>query len=92
VIKGIAITDSGIGASIEANKVNETRAALVHDNISAHLGVEQDGMNLLCLGGSIIGIEKAVELATTFVKAEFNREKHQFQKSIAIETPNPIYF
>lgn len=77
VQRGIAVCGSGVGASIAANKVDGARAALVHDHYAAHQGVEDDDMNILCLGGRIIGIEKATELSETFLKARFsNAERH----------------
>jgi len=78
VDRGIAICGSGVGASIAANKISGVRAALVHDHFSARQGVEDDDMNVLCLGGKIIGIEKALDLATTFLKSKFsNAERHK---------------
>lgn len=75
--RGIAICGSGVGASIAANKIKGVRAALVHDNFSAHQGVEDDNMNLLCLGGRVIGEKVAEELIDTFLKAEFTEaERH----------------
>lgn len=77
VQRGIAVCGSGVGASIAANKVDGARAALVHDHFAAHQGVEDDDMNILCLGGKIIGIEKANELVQTFLNAKFsNAERH----------------
>lgn len=77
VVRGIAICGSGVGASIAANKVNGIRAALIHDSFSAHQGVEDDDMNLLCLGGRVIGIKTAEELITAFLKAKYiGAERH----------------
>lgn len=77
VDRGIAICGSGVGASIAANKVKGVRAALVHDNFSAHQGVEDDDMNLLCIGGRVIGESLAKELIETFLQAKFsNAERH----------------
>jgi len=77
VERGIAVCGSGVGASIAANKVDGARAALVHDHFSAHQGVEDDDMNILCLGGRIIGIEKAAELSESFLKSKFSHaERH----------------
>jgi ribose 5-phosphate isomerase B len=77
VERGIAVCGSGVGASIAANKVKGVRAALVHDNFSAHQGVEDDNMNLLCLGGRVVGEKVAEELIDTFLKAEFTHaERH----------------
>src|SRR5262245_50594370 len=61
VERGIAVCGSGVGASICANKVTGARAALIMDHFSAHQGVEDDHMNIVCLGGRIIGPESAWE-------------------------------
>lgn len=72
VERGIAICGSGVGASIAATKVNGVRAALVHEVYSAKQGVEDDDMNVLCMGGRVIGIEQAINLSLTFLKAQFS--------------------
>jgi ribose 5-phosphate isomerase B len=78
VTRGIAMCGSGVGASIAANKVAGVRAALIHDYFSAHQGVEDDDMNLLCLGGRVTGTEMAKELITAFLKATFiGGERHR---------------
>jgi len=75
--RGIAICGSGVGASIAANKVAGVRAALIQDHFSAHQGVEDDDMNLLCLGGRVTGFANAQELILAFLKAEFSgAERH----------------
>jgi ribose 5-phosphate isomerase B len=75
---GVAICGSGVGASIAANKVAGVRAALIHDSFSAHQGVEDDDMNLMCLGGRVIGIKIAEELITAFLNAKYiGAERHQ---------------
>lgn len=71
VFRGIAICGSGVGACIAANKVAGVRAALVTDYFSAHQGVEDDDMNLICLGGRVTGYASAEELVLAFLKAEF---------------------
>jgi ribose 5-phosphate isomerase B len=77
VDRGIAVCGSGVGASIAANKVTGVRAALVHDHFSAHQGVEDDDMNLLCLGGRVVGTNVAQEIIQTFLEASFtNAERH----------------
>lgn len=77
VDRGIAICGSGVGASIVANKVPGVRAALIHDHFSAHQGVEDDDMNLLCLGGRVLGVNAAQELILAFLKAQFTgAERH----------------
>ena len=76
--RGIAICGSGVGASIAANKIKGVRAALIHDTFSAHQGVEDDDLNLICLGGRIVGIALAKEIITTFLNAKFSgEERHQ---------------
>jgi ribose 5-phosphate isomerase B len=69
--RGIAICGSGVGASIAANKISGVRAALIHEHFSAHQGVEDDDMNMICLGGRVTGISAAEELILTFLNAEF---------------------
>ena len=75
--RGIAICSSGVGASIAANKIAGARAALIHDSYSAHQGVEDDDMNILCLGSLVVGYAQAWELIQTFLKARFSgAERH----------------
>jgi ribose 5-phosphate isomerase B len=77
VERGIAICGSGVGAAIAANKVAGVRAALIHDDYSAHQGVEHDDMNVICLGSLVIGYAQAWELVGTFLAANFNgAERH----------------
>lgn len=76
--RGIIICGSGVGASVAANKVPGIRAGLCHDTYSAHQGVEHDDMNVLVLGGRVIGVEMAYELIRAYVGARFsNEERHQ---------------
>jgi len=70
--KGIAVCGSGVGAAICANKIKGVRASLVTDHFSAHQGVEDDDMNVLCLGGRITGIAVAKELAKVFLESSFS--------------------
>jgi ribose 5-phosphate isomerase B len=72
VERGVALCSSGVGASIAANKVTGVRAALIHDHFSAHQGVEDDGMNIICLGSLVIGDAQARELIQTFIEAHFS--------------------
>jgi ribose 5-phosphate isomerase B len=86
--RGILICGSGVGATIAANKFPRIRACLCHDTYSAHQGVEDDNMNILCLGGRVIGLEMAKELSSVFLKANFkDQEKYQrrLEKIISIE-------
>ncbi len=70
--RGVAICGSGVGASIAANKIHNVRAALIHENFSAHQGVEDDNMNMLCMGGRVTGYASARELVDTFLKSKFS--------------------
>src|SRR3990170_1579535 len=73
--RGILICGSGVGASIAANKLWGIRAGLCHDTYSAHQGVEHDDMNVLVLGARVVGAAMALELAQTFLKANFAGEE-----------------
>jgi ribose 5-phosphate isomerase B len=87
--RGVALCGSGVGASIAANKVSGTRAGLIHDVFSARQGVEDDDMNVFCLGGKVIGSALALELIETFLMARFsNAPRHQrrLTKVQALET------
>lgn len=76
--RGIAICGSGVGASVAANKVRGVRAALIVDSFSAHQGVEDDDMNMICLGGRVIGIKLAEDLILSFLNAKFiGGERHR---------------
>jgi ribose 5-phosphate isomerase B len=77
VDRGLAICGSGVGASVCANKVPGIRAALIHDHFSARQGVEDDHMNILCMGGRTVGPAVAWDLVQTFIGAEFSQaERH----------------
>ncbi len=76
--RGIAVCGSGVGASIAANKVAGVRAALIHDIFSASQGVEDDDMNVLCLGGRVLGFALAWNFVKTFLEARFSgAERHR---------------
>lgn len=75
--RGVAICGSGVGASVCANKVPGVRACLIHENFSAHQGVEDDNLNIICLGGLVVGHALAWELVQTFLAARFSgAERH----------------
>jgi len=77
VDRAIAICGSGVGASVAANKVSGVRAALINDHFSAHQGVEDDNLNMLCLGGRVTGYMAAQELIVAFLNARFTEaERH----------------
>jgi ribose 5-phosphate isomerase B len=90
--RGIAICGSGVGASIAANKIPGIRAALVHDHFTAHQGVEDDNMNIICFGGRTVGVETATELMFAFLNAKFsNLERHKRRlKKLEIFENNPL--
>jgi len=77
VNRGVAICGSGVGASVVSNKVPGVRACLVHETFSAHQGVEDDDLNVICLGGLVVGHALAWELVRTFLAARFSgAERH----------------
>lgn len=75
VARGLAICGSGVGACVAANKVAGVRAALITESFSAHQGVEDDDMNVMCLGGRVTGPALAWELVRTFLGANFKAEE-----------------
>ena len=86
--RGIAVCGSGVGACIAANKVVGVRAALVHDVFSAHQGVEDDNMNVLCMGGRVLGFALAWDLVKPFLSARFigaERHRRRLKKVEALE-------
>jgi ribose 5-phosphate isomerase B len=91
VSRGLAICGSGVGASIAANKVAGVRAALITDAFSAHQGVEDDDMNVMCLGGRVTGPALSWELVQIFLKASFKGEqrfKRRLEKVASLEKAN----
>ena len=87
--RGVLICGSGVGASVAANKLPGIRAAVCHDTYSAHQGVEHDDMNVLVLGGRIVGTALALELVRAFVAARYSgEERHarRLAKVIALES------
>src|SRR5262249_33063060 len=89
--RGVAVCGSGVGAAGFANKVKGVRACLIEDHFSAKQGVEDDNLNVICLGGRIEGPELAWDLVQTFLAANFtNAERHlrRLRKVEALETQN----
>jgi ribose 5-phosphate isomerase B len=77
VERGVAICGRGVGASVCANKIPSVRAGLVHDHFSARQGVEDDHMNIICMGGRTVGPCVAWDLVATFLAAGFSQaERH----------------
>jgi transaldolase / glucose-6-phosphate isomerase len=88
--RGILLCGSGVGASMAANRIPGIRAGLCHDTYSAHQGVEHDDMNVLVLGGRIVGVELARELIGAFLNARFTdeaRHRRRLAKMTALENP-----
>jgi RpiB/LacA/LacB family sugar-phosphate isomerase len=86
--RGILMCGSGVGASVAANKIPGVRAGLCHDHYSAHQGVEHDDMNVLVMGGRVIGESVALELVSAFLDSKYTAEdRHQrrLEKVKAIE-------
>ncbi|HUA39102.1 MAG TPA: RpiB/LacA/LacB family sugar-phosphate isomerase [Candidatus Sulfopaludibacter sp.] len=88
VERGVAVCGSGVGASVCANKIKGVRACLIEDHFSARQGVEDDDLNLICLGGRIEGPELAWDLIQTFLAAKFSqapRHVRRLRKVAALE-------
>jgi len=88
VDRGIAICGSGVGACVVANKVPGVRACLIHEAFSAHQGVEDDAMNVICLGGHVVGQAFAWELVKSFLAARFTgtqRHRRRLEKVLELE-------
>lgn len=89
LIRGIAVCGSGVGACVAVNKLKGIRAGLINDTFSAHQGVEDDNMNMICLGGRVLGHLLAWEIVNTFLAARFtgeDRHKRRLQKVELLET------
>ncbi len=82
VERGIAVCGSGVGASFTANKIRGVRAALIHETYSAHQGVEDDNMNLLCLGGRVVAFAMAWEIIQAYLAASYEK-KDRFERRLA---------
>ena len=80
VERGIAICGSGVGASVCANKTEGVRACLIHDHFSAKQGVEDDHMNILCMGGRTVGPSVAWDLVQTFLIAEYSQAPRHLRR------------
>ena len=90
VERGVAICGSGVGASVCANKIAGVRAALIHDHFSARQGVEDDHMNIICMGGRTVGPSVAWDLVETFLAARFSqadRHLRRLGKVASLEAP-----
>jgi ribose 5-phosphate isomerase B len=92
VDRGAAVCGSGVGACIVANKVPGVRACLIHEAFSARQGVEDDDMNVICLGGRVVSPQFAWELVQAFLASRFSEaERHlrRLAKVAALEERPP---
>jgi ribose 5-phosphate isomerase B len=80
VERGVAVCGSGVGASVCANKIPGAKASLIHDHFSARQGVEDDHMNILCMGGRTVGPSVAWDLVQTFLAAEYSQEARHLRR------------
>jgi len=90
VDRGVALCGSGVGASVAANKVPGVRAALIHDVFSARQGVEDDDMNVFCLGGKALAATPAWELIETFLAARFSGAPRHCRRLAKIHALEPV--
>jgi len=80
VERGVAVCGSGVGASVCANKIPGVRAGLIHDHFSAQQGVEDDHMNVICIGGRTVGSSVAWDLVQTFLAAKFSEAPRHLRR------------
>jgi RpiB/LacA/LacB family sugar-phosphate isomerase len=83
--RGVILCGSGAGAAIAAGKITGVRAATIHDVYTAHQAVEHDGLNVIALGGRIVGVELAWEIVRTFIAAEFCSEEKYVRRVAKID-------
>ena len=83
--RGIIVCGSGAGVSVAACKIDGIRAATIHDTYTAHQAVEHDGVNVLCMGGRVIGVEVAAEIVTAFLGAEVSDEERHVRRRAKVQ-------
>jgi ribose 5-phosphate isomerase B len=83
--RGVLVCGSGAGVSVAACKINGIRAATVHDTYTGHQGVEHDGVNVLCMGGRVIGEEVAAEILEAFLGAKISDEERHVRRRAEVE-------
>ena len=86
------VCGSGVGASVAANKIPGIRAANIEDTYSAHQGVEHDDLNVLVLGGRVVGVEMARELVRAFLGATFTGEERHLRRLAKVKAIEDRYF
>jgi ribose 5-phosphate isomerase B len=83
--RGILVCGSGAGISVAACKIRGIRAATIHDTYTAHQAVEHDGVNVLCLGGRVIGSEVAAEIVEAFLRAQISMEERHVRRRAKVD-------
>jgi len=83
--RGIIVCGSGAGVSVAAAKIRGVRAATIHDAYTAHQGVEHDGVNVLCLGGRVIGAEVAAQIVALFLAATISDEERHVRRRAQVD-------
>ncbi len=78
--RGILVCGTGIGMSIQANKINGVRAALVHDLFSAKATREHNDSNVLTMGGRILGVDLALAIVDVWVNTAFSEEARHVRR------------
>ncbi len=92
VERGVAVCGSGVGACIAANKIARVRACLIHEEFSARQGVEDDDMNVICLGGRVVDNAFAWQLVEIFLQSRFSgaeRHRRRLAKIASLENREP---
>jgi len=83
--RGMIVCGSGAGVSVAACKIRGIRASTIHDTYTAHQAVEHDNLNVLCLGGRVIGSEVAAEIVVAFLGAEFSGEERHGRRLAKVD-------
>jgi ribose 5-phosphate isomerase B len=83
--RGVIICGSGAGVSVAACKIRGVRAATIHDTYTAHQGVEHDAVNVLCMGGRVIGVEVAAEILAAFLGAVVSDEERHVRRRAKVD-------
>jgi ribose 5-phosphate isomerase B len=84
-VRGILVCGSGAGVSVAACKIDGVRAATIHDEYTAHQGVEHDGVNVLCLGSRVVGPELAAEIVTRYLGASISDEERHVRRRAKVQ-------
>jgi ribose 5-phosphate isomerase B len=83
--RGVIVCGSGAGVSVAACKIRGIRAATIHDTYTAHQAVEHDGVNVLCMGGRVVGTELAAEIVEAFLRASVSHEERHVRRRAEVD-------